>query len=84
MSDSVPCDRGSPVTPAHQREVVRHRYEDECLCTLDDLIDGVYISGAIFRAEEFRRGLQKGYITQTSLQITKKIEDLKVVGQKVV
>jgi len=55
----TPCNGSSSETPLHQREVVCHRYEDKSLCTLDDLIDGIYISGAIFGTEEFRRGLQK-------------------------
>lgn len=67
MSDTVPCDGSSSETSGHQREVVRHRYEDKCLCTLDNLINSIYISGAIFRAEEIRRGLQIGYITQRRL-----------------
>lgn len=59
LSSDVPCDWGSSETPAHEREVVRHRYEDKRLCILDDLMDGVYISGAISSAEEFRRALQE-------------------------
>ena len=56
----VPCDRGSPETPAQQGEVVRHGYEDEGLCALHDLVDGVHISGSIFGAEDFGRRLQRG------------------------
>ena len=59
ISSGVPRDCGSPVRPAQQRQVVRHRDEDERLCGLDDLMDCVQVFGAIFSTEELRRRLRE-------------------------
>lgn len=61
----APCDDGPSEPPAHEGEVVRHRYEDKRLCGLDNLRNGVHVPSAIFGAEKFGGCLQGEGTAQT-------------------